>query len=222
MKHGRVLWVLLCLVTMGRDVVAEETSAPTQGDVNAIRERVQRARTAVVTAELDPGDRTRLQEQLSQVEAALAQYEELSQRGHKRKVAQSPLYLAGMTVLADDMSGVGVTDDVLLPLVAMGLMATQLLTRPPVPDRELRSAWETIVSRLQAIAQTTQSLMGKLSGKERASDIPSWAKGSKMKPGETPAQAADRILKERYPQSVFPHGPGSEHNKIKKFFERAR
>jgi hypothetical protein len=62
----------------------------------------------------------------------------------------------------------------------------------------------------------------KQSGKERGSDIPSWAKGSKMNPGETPSQAADRVMRQRYPDGNYPTGPGSEYNKIKKFFERSR
>jgi hypothetical protein len=224
---GRRPWVLLfvvllCLVVGSPSVVAEETLAPTQGDIDAIRKRVERACTVVVAVELDATDRTHLQEQLRQIETALAHYEELSQRGSKRKAAEGPLYLAGVALLVDDTSGIGVTDDVLLPVIALGLLAAHLSTQPPVSNRELRSAWEVVLSRLQAAAGMAQLQMGKLSGKERASDIPSWAKGCKMKPGETPAQAADRILKDRYPGGNVPRGPGSEFNKIKKFFERAR
>jgi hypothetical protein len=69
-------------------------------------------------------------------------------------------------------------------------------------------------------AGATISMMSRPSGKERGSDIPSWAKGSRPNPGETPRQAAERILGERYGPGNYPKGPGSEFNKIKKFFER--
>lgn len=60
----------------------------------------------------------------------------------------------------------------------------------------------------------------KKSGKEKADDIPSWAAGCQMQPNETPVQAADRVMRQRFPDGNYPKGPGSEHNKIKKYFER--
>lgn len=63
-------------------------------------------------------------------------------------------------------------------------------------------------------------MMSRPFGKERGSDIPSWAKGSRPNPGETPNQAAERVLGEKYGPGNYPRGPGSEFNKIKKFFER--
>lgn len=60
----------------------------------------------------------------------------------------------------------------------------------------------------------------KKTGKEKADDIPSWAAGCQMNPGETPVQAADRVMRQRFPDGNYPKGPGSEYNKIKKYFER--
>lgn len=59
----------------------------------------------------------------------------------------------------------------------------------------------------------------KKSGKEKASDIPSWAKGKQALPGETPSETADRLSKEKSGPD-YKTGPGSEYNKIKKYFER--
>ena len=101
----RLSVMLLCLVVRAPSVFAEETLAPTQADIDAIRKRVERARTVVVAVELDAADRTHLQEQLRQIETALVHYEELSQRGSKRKAAEGPLYLAGVALLADDRWG---------------------------------------------------------------------------------------------------------------------
>jgi hypothetical protein len=71
-----------------------------------------------------------------------------------------------------------------------------------------------------ALAAGSISMMSRPTGKERGSDIPSWAKGSRPSPGETPRQAADRVLTERYGPGGYKKGPGGEHNMIKKFFER--
>lgn len=74
-----------------------------------------------------------------------------------------------------------------------------------------------------AILTDTIMMMSKQSrgsGKERGTDIPSWAKGQRPQGGETPRQAAERILNEQYGSGNWGRGPGSEFNKIKKFFER--
>lgn len=57
------------------------------------------------------------------------------------------------------------------------------------------------------------------SGKESASDIPSWAKGQ-TGDGDTPRERAKDILDQRYGEGNYPTGPNSEYNKIKKNQER--
>ena len=90
-----------------------------------------------------------------------------------------------------------------------------------VPASVAVAADVAIVSATGATAAAGLSMMAsRRSGKERGSDIPSWARGERPQPGETPVQAADRILTGRYGQGNYPKGPGSEFNKIKKFFER--
>lgn len=75
-----------------------------------------------------------------------------------------------------------------------------------------------IAAKLEGVAP--KIFRAKKSGKEKADDIPSWAQGEQMQPGETPVQAADRVMRKRFPDGNYPKGPGSEHNKIKKYFER--
>lgn len=58
------------------------------------------------------------------------------------------------------------------------------------------------------------------SGKERASDIPSSARGEKKRPGESGKEAAKRIMDKRYGAGNYPTGPGGEYNKLKKYFDR--
>jgi RHS repeat-associated protein len=60
----------------------------------------------------------------------------------------------------------------------------------------------------------------KPSGKERASDTPSWAKGQRPRDGESGKDFAERLLKDKYGPGNFDRGPGSEYNKIKKFGDR--
>lgn len=60
-----------------------------------------------------------------------------------------------------------------------------------------------------------------LSGKDGAKDVPSWAKGKRPLQGETGRDFADRILGEKYGNSGYDKGPASEHNKIRKWGDRA-
>lgn len=59
------------------------------------------------------------------------------------------------------------------------------------------------------------------SGKEAASDLPSWARGKPRYVGETPTDYAKRLMDEQYGPENWQKGPGSDFNKIKKFGERA-
>lgn len=60
------------------------------------------------------------------------------------------------------------------------------------------------------------------SGKDRATDVPSWAKGSRKYADETPDQAVQRIFRENGKDVPPPskRGPGSEYSKIRKFVTR--
>jgi hypothetical protein len=60
------------------------------------------------------------------------------------------------------------------------------------------------------------------SGKESADDVPSWAQGERMLPGETPREAADRVMRQRFPDGNYDQGPRSDYNRIKKRFERTK
>lgn len=61
------------------------------------------------------------------------------------------------------------------------------------------------------------------SGKEKASDAPSWARGdpaARPRVGESPSQSATRVLDSKYGSGNYPKGPGSEFNKIQKWHSR--
>ena len=69
-------------------------------------------------------------------------------------------------------------------------------------------------------------LYTKKSGKEKASDVPSWAKGLKPNPGESGKQFADRAMDGHYGEGnwrgdpVRGPGPSSEHSQIQKSGDR--
>jgi hypothetical protein len=60
-----------------------------------------------------------------------------------------------------------------------------------------------------------------LSGKESASDIPSWAQGERPLTDEDGKEFAKRLLDDKYGPGNYPKGPGSEFSKIKKWGDRA-
>ncbi len=59
------------------------------------------------------------------------------------------------------------------------------------------------------------------SGKEGATDAPSWAKGERPFSGEPGKRFAERLLDGKYGRGNYPKGPGSEFNKIQKWGDRA-
>jgi RHS repeat-associated protein len=57
-------------------------------------------------------------------------------------------------------------------------------------------------------------------GKEKATDIPSWAKGERPRVNEDGKTFARRLLREKYGNDDFDRGPGSEFNKLRKYGDR--
>jgi len=58
------------------------------------------------------------------------------------------------------------------------------------------------------------------SGKQGATDIPSWAIGRKPNAGESGKDFAKRLMDEKYGVGKYDTGPGSEYNKLKKYGDR--
>lgn len=59
-----------------------------------------------------------------------------------------------------------------------------------------------------------------LSGKEGATDIPSWARGEKPFVGESGQEFARRLLDHKYGPRNYPTGPRSEFNRLRKYADR--
>lgn len=115
----------------------------------------------------------------------------------------------------------------LLPTLAAALSATIESILQAVDDRREKGlipalSLSTISNQKGESFSAEQKRKKKISrptGKERASDTPSWYVDT-SRPGETPRDAAARIMKERTGNEEYPTGPGSEYSKIKKNLER--
>lgn len=59
------------------------------------------------------------------------------------------------------------------------------------------------------------------SGKEKATDVPSWAKGKRPKKNENGRAFAKRLCDERYGAGNYKKGPDSDYSKIRKWGDRA-
>lgn len=58
------------------------------------------------------------------------------------------------------------------------------------------------------------------SGKEKASNAPSWAHGNKPYKGESGKDFAKRLMDSKYGSGNYDKGPGSEYNQIRKWGDR--
>jgi hypothetical protein len=101
-----------------------------------------------------------------------------------------------------------------LPGLPIGTSAAQ----PPRTTLGIPLTGEEKGSNINAAKQSKQS------GKEGATDVPSWAKGQKALPGEAPQTTAKRLMDEKYGEDEWEDrkGPGQEYNKLKKYYERNR
>jgi len=74
---------------------------------------------------------------------------------------------------------------------------------------------------LPSLSDTNGFVFSKKSGKDKASDVPSWARGKKPQSGESGKEFAKRLLDEHYGEGNWEGtGPGSEFNKLKKNGDR--
>ncbi|MFD3507471.1 hypothetical protein [Nocardia sp. NPDC058666] len=98
---------------------------------------------------------------------------------------------------------------------------------PDLQEAGLKAAVNAIASMLVIIAGDTDDTRPKKvpkkgTGKEKADDVPSWAKGRAPYVGESGKDYARRLMDEKYGKGNWSDtGPGSEYNKIKKYGDRA-
>jgi hypothetical protein len=97
-------------------------------------------------------------------------------------------FVAGVEERTTDVGGAGIirAQELVLPRALPGDLPYELFSRPP----------EEIVPR------NMERIPGQ-SGKEAASDIPSWARGIPRRIGETPQDCAKRLMDGKYGKSEW-------------------
>lgn len=162
MTRRRLLDAQRLLFLCGLLLLAARAHAvsPTEDELQEVQNQLSRARAILDHPDLllEEVHSRALSSGLEKAETALQHYLELSKRGKARTRRMAPLAVAGTTLVADDVTGVGVADDFLLPVVGLGLLATRLLTHALAPDTELDKAWRGVLDEMQATAQTARQV----------------------------------------------------------------
>lgn len=127
-----MLWLLLLAVLAPAPVLADRLAAE---EVEKIRANIAQARKVLADpkVDLDPEDRERLRKALAATEKSFQSYLAAVQKedaeGGNGQLSSSArtgaLYAAAGAIAADDATGVGIADDILLPFIVLGLMSTQ-------------------------------------------------------------------------------------------------
>jgi hypothetical protein len=137
-------------------VLAKE---PTADDLAMIRQQIAAARSALgklAALQVPEQSRQELDRRIQRATEALSRYERLAQRGAPRKKAQGVLFVAGAAIVADDTTLIGTIDDALLPILAVGALATLILTHGPPTAPELDRAWQEVTAAMMAVGQEAE------------------------------------------------------------------
>ncbi len=151
MSHLSVIGVSLAItVGCGSNGHVTEDNFTPRTDVE--KEAVERIRYWVDAADgvldnpsISSEHKARLQAALSATRAALSTYSLVRGRGANRAAVMGPLRLSAGGILADDATGVGVGDNVLLIPLALAAIATYVVTDARASDDELGQAWNEVL-----------------------------------------------------------------------------
>lgn len=116
--------------------------------------RQARANLARMTAE----QRADIEPLLADHESAVARFDRLMAMGQTRRAVLSPLVGMGAYMVLNDSTGVGVADDVLLPFIALGLVAGKMATSPPASGGALLRAYDQVRSTAEAVSQKIEEI----------------------------------------------------------------
>ncbi|HEX2568161.1 MAG TPA: hypothetical protein VH877_01300 [Polyangia bacterium] len=132
---------------------------PTADDLAMIHQQIAAARSALgklAALQVPEPSRQELDRHIQRATEALSRYERLTQRGAPRKKAQGALFAAGAVMVADDTTLIGTIDDALLPILAVGALATLILTHGPPTAPELGQAWQEVTAAMVAVGQEAE------------------------------------------------------------------
>lgn len=162
LRHSAILTCLMVLLPIAARAqsVAQPAKHPSSvlADIQGKLLLARRSLESPMGATLDAEQRQRLFSALIDAEAAVTRYTQLSQQGDARQIAMAPLAVAGAGVVADDATGVGVGDDVLLPFIGIAMLAAYCKTASPASNKELAIAWQEVIGRLDALTRITDQI----------------------------------------------------------------
>lgn len=122
--------------------------AITPGDFHArlaaLQEQVRR------NPKLEEEQRSHLEASIADIDKALAGLEEVARKGGERRKRLDSIFAAAAAVAADDVTGIGAADDVLLPILGLAALTAHLRTEAPASEAEFRAALERLDGALEA------------------------------------------------------------------------
>lgn len=129
---------------------------PTVDDVQFLRARLSQARSAVWS--LPESEQGRVLALIAKADMAVNRFEAKARRGGCGQGKTGLLLLAGAATVADDVTVVGVANDVLLPIIAIGLIAEAMRNTSPAPPAELQDSWLGVISSMEAVGKAAESV----------------------------------------------------------------
>lgn len=147
-----------------------ETAGLTRSDVLGARQRLAQIRVLAEDPDsfLAQEDRLHLLTLLASANRELARYEDLAGEGSTRTSALSAMGVFAGGLVADDATGVGVGDDVLLPFVGLAAIVTIIVSRPPPSHSELERAWSNVSRSLENLAAAGSGIVLAVQGERLA------------------------------------------------------
>lgn len=198
-------------------------AGPSEDELQEVQKQLARARAVLEHPDvlLEEVHARALSSGLEKTEAALQRYLELSNRGKKRTRLMVPLAAAGATLVADDVTGVGVANDFLLPVVGLGLLATQLLTQAPAPETEVDKVWREVLAEMQATAQIAREVSASSSYIPPPNSLPGFPEAKEAK-RKTPIKDVPGKLRKRWVDSDRILEWDSRHGRLEVYDKRGK
>jgi hypothetical protein len=141
------------IVTFLAGLVLASTPGDFQARISQLQREVRQNR------DLDDEQRALLESKLAKVEQALAQVEAVTGQGTERRKRMDSLMTASTAVVANDITGVGAADNVLIPILGLAAIATWLQTSSPAPDADVDEAWNRLRDALDAAVKAGQTVL---------------------------------------------------------------
>ena len=126
----------------------------TVGDVKESKRRLAQIQAMIddPASPLLPDDRAQLRVRIAETRGQIRHYEDLATEGSTRASALGGMGVFAGGVVADDATGIGVADDILLPFIGLAMLATIAATRPTPSRPDLARAWAAATTSLEEVA----------------------------------------------------------------------